>query len=765
MVLIAVIAVSLGDAGAAKKKSAPPSPAKPIYDAPMRVFIVRNSDPRCEPNCPQWIGAEGQIMRNTPALFKSVFKQMGKYKLPIIIRSPGGSIEAALEIGRMIRDRGLTVAVAHTNFRGCSPADSTCKPPKDSKGIYEGTISEEYAFCNSACPMIVSGGTTRMISYLASAGVHQPSTTWTREVVRYREFYKIVKGKKKVTERKILSRKNVPGKTTYGLDDRLRKKLGAYYKSMGVDLAILDETNKAKFTEMNYLSADQADKLKLRTVPLRAVYLDGFRLCGASPTSAVCVLDKSRDPAIVRERLYAMAGIAPNSPAMTFRLAQAKGSDCETLCFAWIAAEGVITETTPHAFEIFLKTAGVKSLPIVFNSPGGDVKAAMELGKAIRRLELQTTVGQSLFEKPSPNLRVDFTKPAPAEIKSEGTCHGVCLLAFAGGKSRHVSKGTQIALHNPAIYRDIAGSTSDVIAMNYFLYQMGVSNELMTSLYKVDKTKPKQFKYEELLHYVVATGARDFSESSVDLCERNPQATGCYSTTVKPVEPKKQVVAPLPVEDKRFAKMTFTHFRMSDASCEPLCPSWLYAQGRIEKGSFQEFKKSLSGHTLDHLMVMFDSPGGDEAEALNMGRFISQSGMHTTIGVTIPNSCLATGKPCAKPRAEISKVSAGLCNGECVWLFVAGTERILTNDTVLSPSVLVNADADRIFAIKDYLRDVSASNYLITAMRGKSWYNNRNLKADDARRQNVASQNVSSLSQIVFAPTGCKSAPELHYCR
>ena len=35
----------------------------------MRFVVVRSSAPDCEPNCPEWISAEGTIEASTPALF------------------------------------------------------------------------------------------------------------------------------------------------------------------------------------------------------------------------------------------------------------------------------------------------------------------------------------------------------------------------------------------------------------------------------------------------------------------------------------------------------------------------------------------------------------------------------------------------------------------------------------------------------------------------------------------------------------------------
>jgi hypothetical protein len=250
---------------AQQKKAKVVVPPKPIYEASMRVVVVRNGSPACEPQCPEWISAEGEITAATPAAFRRVFKQIGSKNLPLIIRSPGGSINAALEIGNMVRKRKMTVAVGFTLYRGCRPDEVACKLPKEAKGVYAGSISEYNAFCNSACPMILAAGTTRLASSMAYVGLHQPKTEWSREWVRWRDTYRMVNGRKKILKRTIVSRKIVKGKTTYGLDKNLRKKMGNYYKSMGIDLAILDEMERAKYQDMYWLPEDGRDKLHLRT--------------------------------------------------------------------------------------------------------------------------------------------------------------------------------------------------------------------------------------------------------------------------------------------------------------------------------------------------------------------------------------------------------------------------------------------------------------------------------------------------------------------
>lgn len=760
-----LIFTGIDSADAAKKKTVVSSPPKPIYLAPMRVVIVRNSDPKCEPKCPQWIAAEGEIVPSTPQAFRSVFKQMGKAKLPIIIRSPGGSIYAALEIGRMIRERDLTVAVGQTVFRSCSPADKTCKLPKQNNGVYEGVIAEDYAFCNSACPMLLSGGTTRLISHLTSAGVHQPSTTWTREYVRYREYYKIIKGKKKITTRKILSRKSVYDKTTYGLSNKLRKTLATYYKSMGIDLAILDETEKAKFQDMNYLTPHQTDKLRLRTTPLISTYLSAPTLCGSTPTSAVCVLDKSRDPKLVLDRMMAEAGVTSMTPEMTFRLAHLKGSDCQTSCPAWVAAEGVITSKTPAAFKSFIKTSATTNLTVVLNSQGGDLKAAIALGEEIRSHNLDTSIAQTVFETTT-GPTIDDSEPDVATIRQSGICQGACIAVLMGGQNRDVAKGAKVTLHNPAVYENIAGSFSAIIDMNLYLRKMGVAPTFMAALHNIKRNKPKQFQKSELLTYAVTTDTRDFGELyTPDHCKTNNQARGCFSKATKFISSR---ILTAPLLEGRFTRMTFQHFRNTDPACEPRCPSWIFAQGRIERDSLQDLRASLIGHDPQNIILVLDSPIGNEAEAVAMGRFIYESKMHTTVGVTVSVPCPAEKVTCSTRPGSISNIDLGICEGECVWLFIAGRERILTNQNELMPRGFADDDnrvkLNRLAVIQGYLRDISFSDYLLTAFKDLTSWRVHPLLTREALKSGIVSLTVPSIAELL-EPKACNSQASLRYCR
>ncbi len=274
-------------AGTGKTSTNSPAIVMGPADPPMQVLIVQGTGD-CATACPQWIAAQGEITAATPARFAKVLRQMGKRKLPVILNSPGGSIAASLEIGRMIRKNGLDVAIGRTSIIGCPPLAPSCKKAKSQNGVYGGVASPGASYCNSACHLVLAAGTQRIVPAGSSVGVHQARTVWNREVVTYRERYRIVGGKKQVIDRKIVSRKPAKPRITYGYDKALTRTLNSYYKTMGIDPEVLAEAKKASFKDINFLSSADLDRLRLRTSSAGLGALVGKGRCQKSPLPANC---------------------------------------------------------------------------------------------------------------------------------------------------------------------------------------------------------------------------------------------------------------------------------------------------------------------------------------------------------------------------------------------------------------------------------------------------------------------------------------------
>ncbi len=150
-------------------KASPPQ--RSTYGSPMTFTLARSSMAGCEPNCPEWIFADGVITAETPRLLDKVFKKIGSRKLPIVIRSDGGDPAAAMAMGRKIRERKLIVAVGTTLFAGCSIGKADCRSKPDKNGRSGGALVNNKDYCNSACTLVLAGGAIRLTNYRDGIGV------------------------------------------------------------------------------------------------------------------------------------------------------------------------------------------------------------------------------------------------------------------------------------------------------------------------------------------------------------------------------------------------------------------------------------------------------------------------------------------------------------------------------------------------------------------------------------------------------------------
>jgi hypothetical protein len=284
VVMLLAFGTAQGATKSKKKQAAPPqAPA-------MKVVVVRSNLPNCEPLCPQWISAEGQITDKTPALFKKVLAKTGKQMLPVIVSSPGGDVQAALEIGEMLRARHAEVVIGWTYFADCAPAAKDCKLKKEAKGIYRGLAMGWNAYCLSACSFILASGEKRLLPTGGYLGVHQISQRVSQEKIYYRENYKIVNGKKKVISRKVVSRKPYKSYTTTKLRKADNREIAKYLDKMGVDRKqVLALFEMASPSEIHILSNEEAKSTRLVTDFVTAVDLMPLSLCKANPPAPNCV--------------------------------------------------------------------------------------------------------------------------------------------------------------------------------------------------------------------------------------------------------------------------------------------------------------------------------------------------------------------------------------------------------------------------------------------------------------------------------------------
>jgi hypothetical protein len=115
---------------------------------------------------------------------------------------------------------------------------------------------------------------------------------------------------------------------------------------------------------------------------------------------------------------------------------------CHPTCRVWISAVGYITADTPREFETFARDPKVRGAVLVLDSDGGSVLGTLALGRAIRSLDMTTTIGRT-----TPLPAVDGGGRRRAMLAPNGTCESMCAFLLLAGTRRHVPPEARVLVH------------------------------------------------------------------------------------------------------------------------------------------------------------------------------------------------------------------------------------------------------------------------------------------------------------------------------
>ena len=130
----------------------------------MTFKIVTLGDPaKCGTRCPQVIAATGDITEGTAQDFLNFLhqQQFGNLRNVILLHSPGGNVNGAMELGLVLRRLKIDVIVAKAET-----ADS-------SEGVPQAYMLP--GRCMSACPYAFMGGIRRVVPDQSTVGIHRMS--------------------------------------------------------------------------------------------------------------------------------------------------------------------------------------------------------------------------------------------------------------------------------------------------------------------------------------------------------------------------------------------------------------------------------------------------------------------------------------------------------------------------------------------------------------------------------------------------------------
>ena len=189
------------------------------------------------------------------------------------------------------------------------------------------------------------------------------------------------------------------------------------------------------------------------------------------------------------------ASMPASSSSMRFEWhAQGTSRACGKDCRTWISASGTITENTARDFEDFARTNNIRGATLVLDSDGGSVVAALALGRAIRRLDMTTTVGRTI---------VPSNGKARTRLSADATCESMCAFVLLGGTRRHVPPQARVLVHmiwlgNKSEHAQDASYSADELGLVQqdigsiarYIVDMGGNIELLETALQVPPWKP-----------------------------------------------------------------------------------------------------------------------------------------------------------------------------------------------------------------------------------------------------------------------------------
>jgi hypothetical protein len=288
---LAGVPILTGDARAQAKDPAPRG------DQPMQVVVARSAEDGCEPNCLEWIAAQGRIDGATLGQFKKVLGRLGARKLPVLIDSSGGSVDDAIAIGRLVRAKGLDVVVTKTVYKPCLPADAACRKLR-ARNVLPGLPHARVSKCASSCAFILAGGVRRYVGPGTFVGVHQVASF--RVLTRVLRMYRVetryswgvpVETTKTLIGQRKLSETATPMRTT----DETYEKIRRYFIEMGIAAGIMELLKSAPHDKIHVLSAAE-----LRATGLATELLHGEQLLLA-PSAGKAAVPSATAPAAREE--------------------------------------------------------------------------------------------------------------------------------------------------------------------------------------------------------------------------------------------------------------------------------------------------------------------------------------------------------------------------------------------------------------------------------------------------------------------------------
>ena len=192
------------------------------------------------------------------------------------------------------------------------------------------------------------------------------------------------------------------------------------------------------------------------------------------------------------ERLLAKVRSTP----MVFVVATGELNACGQGCTEWIAGEGQFDEGAGRRFREFLAGLAKRDLPIFFNSDGGLVGEAVQIGLILRENRMTASVARTVPEGCHLGFPLDNACRRLMQSKREhkarlyfggARCGSACVYAMVGASTRRVDPGATLRIHS-SVGREIDKTEN---FLRRYVIGMGVDPALVDAAAKIP---PRTFR-------------------------------------------------------------------------------------------------------------------------------------------------------------------------------------------------------------------------------------------------------------------------------
>jgi hypothetical protein len=145
------------------------------------------------------------------------------------------------------------------------------------------------------------------------------------------------------------------------------------------------------------------------------------------------------------------------SEPMVFIVATGEPNACGRGCSEWIAGQGRFDEGAAQRFREFLAVLPKRELPIFFNSDGGLLREAVQVGLILRENRMTAGVARTVAEGCHLGFPLDDACRRLMQSKREhkarlyfggARCASACVYAMVGASTRHVDPGATLRIHS-----------------------------------------------------------------------------------------------------------------------------------------------------------------------------------------------------------------------------------------------------------------------------------------------------------------------------